>query len=96
MTALRAVIFDLDGTLLDSAPDILNAVNATLKLYNRPTVSLQDIKSMVGDGLLTTLHRAFERTGAAVSTDQSYRYFQDFIGCRPPIRRRFIRRRSRQ
>ena len=36
---VRAILFDLDGTLVDTAPDIAAAVHATLRELERPTVS---------------------------------------------------------
>ena len=44
-----AVVFDLDGTLIDSVPDVRAAVNRVLGELGRPSVSLEDIKGMIGD-----------------------------------------------
>jgi phosphoglycolate phosphatase len=54
----KAVIFDLDGTILNSLPDIANTVNFVLKEYNLPTHSLEDISKMVGNGFRILLQRA--------------------------------------
>ncbi len=79
MPILQAAIFDLDGTLLDSAPDIRNALNLTLTSHRRRHVTLDEVKAMVGDGLLTTLERAFTITGAPIPSAESYIHFQEFI-----------------
>jgi phosphoglycolate phosphatase len=79
MPELLAVVFDLDGTLLDSAPDIRNAVNKTLAGFGRRNVTLNEIKSFVGDGMLTTLERSFAVTGEAIAPSESYARFQIFI-----------------
>ena len=47
----RCVIFDLDGTLIDSREDIANAVNATRRDFNLPPLSLETVVSYVGDGV---------------------------------------------
>jgi phosphoglycolate phosphatase len=79
MPALHGLIFDLDGTLLDSAPDLRQAVNAALADYGRDPLDLATIAGMTGDGMLPLLKRAFAVTGAAIDDTQSYAVFQKFI-----------------
>jgi phosphoglycolate phosphatase len=52
------VVFDLDGTLIDSAPDMHRAVNLMLDGLGRAPLSLPDIRSMVGDGASALIARA--------------------------------------
>jgi phosphoglycolate phosphatase len=59
----RAIVFDLDGTLVDTALDLGRALNALLAEYSRPTVSLNDIRHMVGDGAAKLVERGFGATG---------------------------------
>lgn len=47
-TAVRALIFDVDGTLLDSAPDICGAISAVLASTSRPDVPYDFLKSYIG------------------------------------------------
>ncbi len=63
MARFSSVIFDLDGTLIDSAPDLLAAANHILAEEGRPTLTLADIKMMVGDGVPRLVERAFAKTG---------------------------------
>lgn len=49
--ALKLIIFDLDGTLVDSRVDITNAINYAVKEYGIGPFSLQEITSMVGRGI---------------------------------------------
>lgn len=58
-TAKRAAIFDLDGTLIDSLPDLAAAVNATLAAWRRPALSPDQVRLMIGDGADTLIRRAF-------------------------------------
>ena len=67
MTQLKAIIFDLDGTLVDSAEDLRNAANALLGEEDPPPVSLEDIKAMIGDGVAKLVERAILRTGGEVA-----------------------------
>lgn len=61
--ATRAVIFDLDGTLIDSLPDLTRAVNLTLAHWQRPPVSEAQVRLMIGDGAGTLVERAFDAVG---------------------------------
>lgn len=53
-----AVIFDLDGTLLDSLEDIANAANQVLTDLNKPTYSIDEYNYLVGDGVGMLFQRA--------------------------------------
>lgn len=59
----RAVVFDLDGTLIDSAPDIADAINMVLADLGRIAVSEAMIRQMVGSGWAGLLDRIMEMTG---------------------------------
>jgi phosphoglycolate phosphatase len=61
--APRLLIFDLDGTLIDSSLDICNAVNATLEHLKKPILPHYTIASYIGDGAAMLLHRALEDNG---------------------------------
>jgi phosphoglycolate phosphatase len=58
-----AVIFDLDGTLIDSVPDVRAAVNRVLAELDRPLLSLDQIKTMIGEGAQVMLKMVMEQTG---------------------------------
>lgn len=57
---VRAVIFDLDGTLIDSAPDIHAAANAMLKGEGVAPLDLATITSFIGNGLPKLVERAMQ------------------------------------
>jgi phosphoglycolate phosphatase len=56
--AIQLVIFDLDGTLIDSRLDLVHSVNATLRHMKRPELPDDVIASYVGDGALALIGRA--------------------------------------
>jgi phosphoglycolate phosphatase len=58
MNAFKAVIFDLDGTLLDTIEDLADAVNLTMANSGYPTHSIETYKHFVGDGFETLIRRA--------------------------------------
>ena len=57
------IIFDLDGTLVDTAPDLAAVTDAILAQHGRPPVGIEAIRPMVGDGARRMLERGFEATG---------------------------------
>ncbi len=78
MPRLEALLFDLDGTLLDSAPDIAQALNHMLTDDGRPPLSLDQVKSMIGDGVMELCRKALLATGG-VMADDLYPYVQKHI-----------------
>ncbi len=54
----RLLVFDLDGTLIDSEQDLANSVNATLAHLHRPPLPIPLIRSFIGDGASMLLRRA--------------------------------------
>lgn len=65
------VVFDLDGTLADTLPDIAAAVNAGLAAFDLPAASVDSVRGWVGEGLPTLCRRA--AGGAEVSVDEMVR-----------------------
>jgi phosphoglycolate phosphatase len=59
----RAVVFDLDGTLIDSAGDLKDALNYALGLRGLPQFSMAEVKGMVGGGIAKLVGRALEAQG---------------------------------
>lgn len=56
---IKLLIFDLDGTLIDSRLDLVHSVNATLRNFGRQELSDEVIASYVGDGAPMLMRRAF-------------------------------------
>jgi phosphoglycolate phosphatase len=52
------ILFDLDGTLVDTAPDLMNAHNHVMKKYGYPTKSTEDIRNLVGQGASAMIGRS--------------------------------------
>ncbi|QKV17621.1 phosphoglycolate phosphatase [Oricola thermophila] len=55
----QAVLFDLDGTLIDSVPDLAAAVNEVLAAEGREPLPREDVRAMVGHGVRKLVERAF-------------------------------------
>jgi phosphoglycolate phosphatase len=61
----RAVIFDLDGTLVDSAPDIHAAASRMLREMGRPELDLASVASFIGNGVARLVERCLAATGGS-------------------------------
>ena len=58
MTQKLTILFDLDGTLVDTAPDLMNAHNHVMKKFGHETKSTDDIRKLVGQGAGSLISRS--------------------------------------
>ncbi|MDF2367821.1 phosphoglycolate phosphatase [Sneathiella sp.] len=58
-----AVIFDLDGTLVDTAPDLHDALNHTLARAGRDTMDIEHVQGLIGHGARALLQKGLTATG---------------------------------
>ena len=58
MTQKLTILFDLDGTLVDTAPDLMNAHNHVMKKFGYETKSSDDIRNLVGKGAASMIGRS--------------------------------------
>ena len=59
------IAFDLDGTLVDSAPDLIGTLNRMLAQYELPPVPMSSARHLVGHGAMALLRHGFMEAGAA-------------------------------
>jgi phosphoglycolate phosphatase len=79
MAPVRTVVFDLDGTLVDTAPDLINALNFVLVREGMPPIPLASARNMIGAGARRMLERGIEADGRAFSVADMDRLTKDFI-----------------
>ena len=60
MSQVYTILFDLDGTLIDTAPDLIEAHNHVMKKYGHNQKKLSDIKSLAGRGAWVMMERSFK------------------------------------
>ncbi|MCL4402160.1 MAG: HAD-IA family hydrolase [Acidobacteria bacterium] len=74
------VIFDLDGTLIDSKLDLAQAVNATLRHMGMATLDNQRVYSYVGNGAPMLMRRALGEQATEAEVEESLEYFLEYYG----------------
>jgi phosphoglycolate phosphatase len=79
MTSVGTIVFDLDGTLVDTAPDLINALNFILDREGLPPVPLHAARNMIGAGARRLLERGLELEGRSVESMDINRLTSDFI-----------------
>lgn len=75
--AIKLIIFDLDGTLVDSSTDIANALNAASKSFGIPSVTVREAEEIIGGGLKKLIERLLARTGSTVDGSMLLQRFLD-------------------
>ena len=80
MASQRTVVFDLDGTLVDTAPDLISALNFILAREGLAPVPLHSARNMIGAGARKLIERGLELDGRNVSLGELARLTDDFIG----------------
>ncbi len=88
MTQKYSILFDLDGTLVDTAPDLMNAHNHVMRKYGYPTKSTADIRNLVGQGAGAMIGRSiwgqakkeFSKVLDAKIKDEMVKEFVNFYG----------------
>lgn len=75
----EALIFDLDGTLIDSLPDIHASLNRALAATARRQITLGETKGMIGWGGRVLVEKALELTGRPGTADEIGRCLEDFL-----------------
>ena len=80
---LEALIFDLDGTLVDTAPDLHAATNHVLGLIDRHPITMAELRAFVGHGAMNLIERGVAATGDAVdqpTLKKLHKLFLEYYG----------------
>ena len=79
MNPSRTVVFDLDGTLVDTAPDLINALNFVLNREGMPAVPMKSARNLIGGGARKLIERGLELDGRQAGLADITRMTDDFI-----------------
>lgn len=77
---IKAVVFDLDGTLLDTLQDLTNAVNFALKENGMPQRTLDEVRRFVGNGVENLMIRAIPGGKKNELFDKTFSDFKSYYG----------------
>ena len=72
---IKLILFDLDGTLIDSEQDLANSVNAMLRHFGRKELPLEVIDTYIGDGAPMLIRRALGDPSHAAFLQEALNYF---------------------
>lgn len=73
------IVFDLDGTLVDTAPDLVGALNASLALEDLAPISLEVTRNLVGAGVRALIERGIAHHGHALTPERSQELVSHFM-----------------
>src|SRR4051812_43928131 len=79
MTSPRTLVFDLDGTLVDTAPDLIGALNFVLDREGLAPVPLAKARNLIGAGARKLIERGLELGDRAIDVDDLNRLMKDFV-----------------
>lgn len=79
MSPAPAILFDLDGTLVDTAPDLAASMNVLLTRRGRPELPLDHVRHMVGRGAGALMERAMAATGEPAAAGEIDGMYDEFI-----------------
>ncbi len=78
MKKYKCVIWDMDGTLLNTLEDLSDSTNASLQAFNLPTITIDDTRHYVGNGIRKLIERAVPSGTSAELTDKVFDFFREY------------------
>jgi len=73
------IVFDLDGTLVETAPDLVDTLNVVFASEGLPPVPFEEARTFVGHGARAMITRGLDAEGRKVTPDLLDKLFNDFI-----------------
>ena len=73
------IVFDLDGTLVDTAPDLIDTLNLILDRHGMPAIAFDDARAMIGAGVKPLLQRALASKGLQFAPDEIDRLYDEYL-----------------
>ena len=75
---IRAVIFDMDGTILNTLEDLTDSINAALNKFGMPLRGIDEVRSFVGNGIHKTIERAVPEGTEEKVIEEVYDFFNPY------------------
>src|SRR6478672_7713423 len=73
------IVFDLDGTLVDTAPDLIDTLNVILGRHDISPVAFDQARTMIGAGVRPLLQRGLASKGVQLPPDEIDRLFAEYL-----------------
>ena len=83
-----ALLFDLDGTLVDSLPDLQSALNEMLRSRGGRELATDEVLQMIGDGSRSLVERALAETATSAEFEQAHGHFREIYAASATTRSR--------
>src|ERR1700761_7559303 len=77
--ATRTIVFDLDGTLVDTAPDLIGSLNVLLTRERLAPIALNEGRGMIGGGVRRLIERGLALQGRSFTAAQVDALFADYV-----------------
>jgi len=77
--AAPTIVFDLDGTLIDTAPDLIDTLNAILSRHGVAAVAFEEARTMIGAGVKPLLQRALAARGKEFQSEEIERLYNEYL-----------------
>ena len=84
----KAVIFDLDGTILNTLEDLADSMNWCLRRHGMPERSIQEVRMFVGNGIRKLVSRALPEGSSEELIDQVFQEYKEYYGAHCSIKTR--------
>jgi phosphoglycolate phosphatase len=76
---MLTIVFDLDGTLIDTAPDLIDTLNLILRQEGLPAIAFETARNMIGGGAKTMIERALVKDGRPGTGAKLERLYAAFV-----------------
>ena len=83
---MTAILFDLDGTLLNTLDDLADAMNATLAYFGCPPRTTDEVRQFVGNGAERLVRLALPETGDGPEVSEALAYFKEYYAAHAQIK----------
>ena len=83
---MTAILFDLDGTLLNTLEDLADAMNATLAYFGCPPRTTDEVRQFVGNGAERLVRLALPETGDGPEVSEVLAYFKEYYAAHAQIK----------
>src|SRR5436190_1108845 len=73
------IVFDLDGTLIETAPDLVETLNVILRRHDVPAVDYDEARTMIGAGVKPLLQRALASKNIVLPAEEIEKLFREYL-----------------